>query len=42
MNKQINVDDEKWKKFGKWCVNNDTTITKELDKFLTRAIKNVH
>ena len=34
-NKMVYVDEAKWIKFKKWCVSHDTTITKELDKFLT-------
>jgi len=32
--KAINVDEKKWDTFKKWCVNNDTTIQKQIDKFL--------
>lgn len=39
MNKQIYVKNSKWKKFKKICFNNDSTIKKEIDKFLDRFIK---
>ncbi len=32
----VDVDKDKWKVFGKWCVNNDTTIRAEIDKFLNK------
>lgn len=34
MLKLINVDDEKWKTFRKFCVNHDTTMKAEFNKFL--------
>lgn len=39
MFKAIDVDDKKWVQFGKWCKANDTTIRKELDKFLNKFYK---
>ena len=36
--KLVYVDGEKWVKFKKWCVNNDTTIKAEIDKFLNQVI----
>lgn len=35
-NKLIDVDNIKWKQFGKWCAVHDTTIKAELDKFLNK------
>ncbi len=34
--KMIDVDEKKWKAFGKWCVNHDTTMKEEIDKFLNK------
>lgn len=36
MNKLVDVDNKKWKNFGKWCVMHDTTIKNEIDKFLDK------
>lgn len=39
MNKQIIVDEKKWELFKKWCINHDTTIKDELDKFITKVLE---
>jgi len=36
MIKAVDVDKDKWKKFKKWCFDNDSTIKTEIDKFLSR------
>lgn len=36
--KLIDVDPDKWKLFRKYCVNKDTTMKAELDKFLNRFV----
>lgn len=41
VNKLIEVDETKWKKFHLWCVNNSTTIKKEIDKFLDKFSKDI-
>ena len=37
--KMIDVDGKKWKAFGLWCANHDTTMKSEMDKFLGKFIK---
>lgn len=37
--KLINVDDKKWKKFGKYCVNKDMTIKKAMDIILDKVLR---
>ena len=36
----MDVDPKKWDKFRKWCVANNTTIRKEIDRFLDVFNKN--
>lgn len=36
--KSINVNEQKWDAFRKWCVNNNTTIKVEIDKFLNQFV----
>ena len=31
---QTLVNEDKWKRFKMWCINNNTTIKKKLDEFL--------
>lgn len=38
MNKMVDVDEQKWDKFRKWCVMHNTTIKDEMDKFLTNKV----
>ena len=39
MHKALDVNNEKWKVFKKWCAIHDTTIKEQIDKFL-RGFKN--
>lgn len=37
--KLIDVDNDKWKRFGKLCVNSDITIKKAMDQILDKVLK---
>ena len=37
--KMVEVDDQKWRQFRLLCLKNNTTIKKELDRFLNKKLK---